>query len=71
MNWLQAFFSTPVHVAIGAIYGLLILASIISFTFRKLKPGDAATELSKTSCSQCTLDGSGVMRISAAIKRKS
>jgi len=47
MTWLQDFFSTPVHVAIGAIYALLVLASIISFTFRKLKPGDAATELSK------------------------
>jgi len=47
MTWLTDFFSTPVHIAIGAIYALLILASIISFTFRKLKPSDAATELSK------------------------
>jgi phosphatidate cytidylyltransferase len=47
MIWLTDFFSTPVHIAIGAIYALLILASIISFTFRKLKPSDAATELSK------------------------
>jgi len=47
MSWLTDFFSTPVHIAIGAIYALLILASIISFTFRKLKPSDAATELSK------------------------
>jgi phosphatidate cytidylyltransferase len=47
MSWLTDFFSTPVHIAIGAIYALLILASTISFTFRKLKPSDAATELSK------------------------
>ncbi len=47
MTWLTDFFSTPVHIAIGAIYALLILASIISFAFRKLKPSDAATELSK------------------------
>lgn len=47
MTWLTDFFSTPVHIAIGAIYALLILASIISFTARKLKPSDAATELSK------------------------
>jgi phosphatidate cytidylyltransferase len=47
MTWLSDFFSTPVHIAIGAIYALLILASIISFTFRKLKPSDAAAELSK------------------------
>lgn len=47
MTWLTDFFSTPVHIAIGAIYTLLILASMISFTFRKLKPSEAATELSK------------------------
>jgi len=47
MSWLTDFFSTPVHIAIGAIYALLVCASIISFTFRKLKPSDAATELSK------------------------
>jgi phosphatidate cytidylyltransferase len=47
MNWLTDFFSTPVHNAIGGIYALLIVASIISFTFRKLNPGEAATELSK------------------------
>jgi phosphatidate cytidylyltransferase len=47
MSWLADFFSTPVHIAIGAIYALLILASLISFTIRKLAPGDAATELSR------------------------
>jgi phosphatidate cytidylyltransferase len=47
MNWIRDFLSTPVHVSLVAIYGLLILASIISFTIRKLAPGDAATELSR------------------------
>src|SRR6185312_14060548 len=43
----QNFFSTPVHIAIGAIYALLILASLISFALRKLSPGAAHTELSQ------------------------
>ncbi len=47
MNSFHDFFSTPVHVAIGAIYALLIVASIVSFTIRKLAPGEAATELSR------------------------
>lgn len=47
VSFIQNFFSTPVHIAIGAIYGLLILASVISFTLRKTSPGTAATELSQ------------------------
>ena len=46
-TYIQTFFSTPVHIAIGAIYALLISASVISFTLRKLSPGDATTELSQ------------------------
>ncbi len=47
MSWIAGFFSTPVHNAIGAIYGLLVVASLVSFAFRKLRPSEAATELSK------------------------
>jgi len=43
----QHFLATPVHVAITAIYALLIFASVISFTLRKLQPGEAHTELSR------------------------
>jgi phosphatidate cytidylyltransferase len=44
---LRNFFSTPVHISLLAIYAILILASIISFTIRKLAPGEAANELSR------------------------
>jgi phosphatidate cytidylyltransferase len=47
MSVVQNFFATPVHIAIGAIYALLILASIVSFTLRKLSPGEATAELSQ------------------------
>lgn len=47
MSVVQNFFATPVHIAIGAIYALLVLASIISITLRKLSPSDATTELSQ------------------------
>jgi phosphatidate cytidylyltransferase len=47
MSALQHFFATPVHIAIGAIYALLIVASMISVTLRKLSPGEASTELSQ------------------------
>jgi len=46
-QYVRHFFDTPVHVAIGAIYALLIVASLISFTLRKLAPGEATTELSQ------------------------
>jgi phosphatidate cytidylyltransferase len=36
-----------VHIAIAAIYALLIFASLISFTLRRLKPGEAHLELSR------------------------
>jgi len=44
---LHDFFAVPVHVVIGAVYALLILASCISFSLRKLAPGEAHTELSR------------------------
>jgi phosphatidate cytidylyltransferase len=47
MNYLTSFFSTPVHVAIGAIYGLLILASLITYLIRRFTPGEMANELAK------------------------
>lgn len=47
MNYIADFFSSPVHVAIAVIYGLLIAASIITFTLRKNRPGEATTELSR------------------------
>ena len=47
ITFIDHFFSTPVHIAIGAIYGLLIFASLISFTLRKLSPGTTTTELSQ------------------------
>jgi phosphatidate cytidylyltransferase len=47
VTFIQGFFSTPVHIAIGAIYGLLIFASLISFALRKISPGTAMTELSQ------------------------
>ena len=47
IEWLRSMFSTPVHIAIGTIYALLILASLISFTLRRAKPNDGTTELSQ------------------------
>jgi uncharacterized membrane protein len=47
VSFIQGFFSTPVHIAIGAIYGLLIFASLISYTLRKVSPGTATNELSQ------------------------
>ena len=47
VQYAQHFFDTPVHIAIAAIYALLIFASVISFTLRKLQPGEAHTELSR------------------------
>jgi phosphatidate cytidylyltransferase len=47
MTQIQQFFSTPVHIAIGGIYALLIVASVITYTIRRVSPGETATELSK------------------------
>ena len=47
MTYITAFFASPVHVAIAVIYGLLIAASAITWVLRKLRPGEATTELSK------------------------
>jgi phosphatidate cytidylyltransferase len=47
VQYAQNFFATPVHLAIGAIYALLIFASAMSFGLRKLQPGDATMELSR------------------------
>jgi len=47
MKEVAAFFSTPVNFAIGAIYGVLILASVITWTLRRLSPGEATNELSQ------------------------
>lgn len=41
------FFTTPVHIAIGAIYALLIFASFISYTLRRISPGTTTSELSQ------------------------
>lgn len=45
--WAIAFLATPVHRAIAIIYGLLIFASVITFTLKKLAPSDGTTELTK------------------------
>jgi phosphatidate cytidylyltransferase len=47
LTYITAFFASPVHVAIAVIYGLLIAASAITWVLRKLRPGEATTELSK------------------------
>jgi len=47
MSWIMQFLATRVHVAIVAIYGLLIVASIITYTIRRFSPGSTADELSK------------------------
>lgn len=47
MTYITAFFASPVHVAIAVIYGLLIVASAITWVLRELRPGEATTELSK------------------------
>ena len=47
MTYFETFFSSPVHVAIGVIYGLLVFASIITWILRRRSPGDATAELSK------------------------
>ncbi len=47
MTSLSLFLSTPVHVAIGVIYGILILASAITRILRRLSPGEAIEELSQ------------------------
>jgi phosphatidate cytidylyltransferase len=44
---LQELFSSPVHVAIAAIYSLLIFATTIIFLLTRLHPGDYAEELRK------------------------
>lgn len=47
MTYIAEFFSTPVHVAIGVIYAVLIAASAITYTLRRVTPGDATKELSQ------------------------
>lgn len=47
MTTIALFFSTPVHLAIGVIYGILILASIITRLLRRLSPGEGSKELSQ------------------------
>ena len=47
MTTVEEFFSSPVHAAIGIIYAVLIAASLITWTLRRMSPGEAATELSK------------------------
>jgi len=42
-----AYFSTPVHLAILVIYGILIVASLITFVLRRTLPGPTTDELSK------------------------
>jgi phosphatidate cytidylyltransferase len=47
MNFVAAFFSTPVHVAIAGIYGVLIFASLITWILRRTSPGPTMSELSQ------------------------
>lgn len=47
MTYIENFFSSPVHAAIGVIYGLLIFASIVTWILRKKSPSEATAELSK------------------------
>lgn len=47
MNPVAAYFSTPVHMAILAIYGVLIVASVITFILRRIAPGPTIDELRK------------------------
>lgn len=42
-----AFFATPVHAAIGVIYALLLVASLITTVLRRVSPGETSQELSK------------------------
>ena len=44
---IERFFSDPVHDVIGAVFGLLIFASLVAAILQRLKPGPAAAELSK------------------------
>jgi phosphatidate cytidylyltransferase len=41
------FFSDPVHMAIGAIFALLIFASLVAALLQRFKPGPVTAELSK------------------------
>ena len=47
MTAVSAFFSTPVHLAIAAIYGVLILASAITAILQRTSPGPTTAELSQ------------------------
>ena len=47
MSAIAAYFSTPVHMAILAIYGVLVIASLITFILRRAAPGPTTDELSK------------------------
>jgi phosphatidate cytidylyltransferase len=47
MTFLVAYFSTPVHLAILAIYGVLVVASAITLILRRVRPGETTTELTK------------------------
>jgi phosphatidate cytidylyltransferase len=45
------FFSTNLHIAIGVIYVLLAMASLIALVLRRVAPGEASTELWKRTSS--------------------
>ncbi len=45
------FFSTNLHIAIGVIFALLVVASIIALVLKRLAPGEASTELWKRTTS--------------------
>ena len=47
MTAVGAFFSTPVHLAIAAIYAVLIFASVITRILRQTSPGPTTAELSQ------------------------
>jgi phosphatidate cytidylyltransferase len=47
MTTIASFFSTPVHIAIAAIYAILVFASAITWILRRVSPGDTTKELSQ------------------------
>ncbi len=47
MNVIAAFFATPVHAAIGIIYGILIFGTAVTQILRRVSPGPMTQELTK------------------------
>ena len=47
MAAIVAFFSTPVHIAIGVIYAVLVFASLVAAVLRRIAPGETTRELGR------------------------